>query len=430
MPGADGSAYPASSVGSALRERSPVTYTTNGNRVTDPASYLRKLAPAMRRCGITRVGDISHLPMEVFPVFQACRPGILGHHSTGQNTGGQGKGPTKEQAQISAIMESIEGYCAEPRHVALIRAAYRELKRQHVVLHPARYVQFEDDRLVEEDEPVMWTEAYSIELRRSVLVPAETVFVPFSPTDFDTLPHFPRSTNGLASGATILEAVTHGLYEVLERHFLDLHERGGAKAVLVDAARLERVSAGTRRFLHDYDDVFAMGVFFLMPQHASGVVTALCRMRHRDSGLIVQGSGCSSASGVAIERSISEAIQAFAVVGSGSREDLAHPRDSLGSSVKKKRRSGTAAPSFRDTTFDDLRDELRFLAREVHRLGYPNIFVALLTRVGIEVPVTKVIVPGMAIPAVLRRPIQPSMLELNRLTRLRYGVDLGSRTAH
>ena len=434
----EGFAYPASSLVGALAERNRVAYTTNGNRVGTPASYLRELVPAMRRCGITRVADISHIPTEAFPVFQTCRPGILGHHSAGQNTGGQGKGPTKAQAQVSAIMEAIEGYCAEPRQVALIRGSYGDLQQRHAILDPNRYVRYDEDGPIGAGEPLMWTEAYSVELRNSVLVPAETVFVPFSPTDFDTRPHFPRSTNGLASGSTPLEAVTHGLYEVIERYFLDLHERGEAQAVLVDRARLEGVSGRIRQFLEEFDDVFLTGVFFLVaPGRGTQVATAICRIRHLESGRVVQGSGASSVANVAIERSVSEAIQAFAVVASGGREDLDLPRERGSSSEttavagRKKHASSSAASvadraaPFRDSTFTDLRDELRFLTRVIHRLGYSNIFIAQLSRVGIDVPVTKVIVPGLTIPKALRAPIRPSMRQPNRLTHLRYGVELG-----
>ena len=83
---------------------------------------LRRLEPVLPRIGVTRIGDISFLSPANYPVFQSCRPNVFGHACVGQNSGSQGKGPTRTQALVSCMMESIEQFCAEPRKPELVRA--------------------------------------------------------------------------------------------------------------------------------------------------------------------------------------------------------------------------------------------------------------------------------------------------------------------
>ena len=391
---------------------------------------LRRIEPLLPQCGITRVADISRLTYEEFPVFQSTRPSIWGHHSGGQNTGSQGKGATHAQAKVSCIMESIEGFCAEPRQASLYRASYAHLRSHQVVVDPRRFVRMQGAPRLALDEPLMWTDAYSVTLDRPVLVPAEPVFFPFAAADYDTPMHFPCSSNGLASGSTMLEAIIHALYELIERHILALYERGEADPFEVDLSDPDLCSEHVQKFLRDTADTIKASVFLVKVRRREQPVTmAACQMLHGFTLQGADGSGCSSLPIVAIERAFSEAAQALAVNASGAREDMGRHANGNEASAA---RSAHAKRRQKDLTywpathrFTDLREEYQFLVREIRDMGFPDIFIANLTRVGIEIPVVKVLVPEMAVPAELlaKRRVKEPGADLRRS----FGIDEGRR---
>ena len=94
-----------------LHQDQKVTFSENGNRALNPEDYLDHALNQLKKVGGTRVSEISGLHANRhFPVYQTCRPDLFSHSAFGQNSGGQGKGPSEAQAQISAIMETIEGF--------------------------------------------------------------------------------------------------------------------------------------------------------------------------------------------------------------------------------------------------------------------------------------------------------------------------------
>lgn len=123
-------------------------------------------------------------------------------------------------------METIESYSAELRNPNLIRASYNFLKDHTAIAHPAGFSHYAGIKTVSEDEPLMWTPAYSLEADAEVLIPAANVYFPFPRATLSYSPLFPSGSNGLASGATYLEAVIHALYEIIERYYTFLFENG------------------------------------------------------------------------------------------------------------------------------------------------------------------------------------------------------------
>ena len=70
----------------------------------------------------------------------------------------------------------------------------------------------------------MWGEAFSVHDDDSVLLPAPLIYFPWLASEYQTRSLYMSQSNGLASGASFLEAVIHGLYEVIERHYIGLEE--------------------------------------------------------------------------------------------------------------------------------------------------------------------------------------------------------------
>jgi ribosomal protein S12 methylthiotransferase accessory factor len=349
----------------------------------------------------------------------------LHHADLGQNSGAQGKGTSLLQAEVSCIMESIEMYCAEPRCPVLIRGSWERLRRQHFILPPSAYFRRADTPEPRPEQSLMWTEALHLPSEARVLVPAEAVYFYFTPGTYGTPSVFPLGTAGLASGATHLEAVNHALYELAERMYVAFGERGEAR---VDCLWEQEIELDFVRAVSDlYGDSYQLQLFTTRITEDFDLPMVSAVLVGDDEAFV--GHGCASDVETAVRRAVGEALQGFTTAVSGSREDVrraggpgtedrsagaaepavAGPGSDAGRGGGGGSRAGLAInlPTRRslrvsdyrsqviERRFDDLREEHRFLRGWFARLGFEDVCVAQLTRHGIDVPVVKVVVPGL-----------------------------------
>ena len=386
----------------ALQTQEPVVYTASGNRAREGTAFLTEIKRGMHRWGVTRLAEISELAPGAFPVFQTTRPQLHAHPNAGQNSGSQGKGRDRVQAQISAIMEELESFCAEPKSALLVRSSYAQLKRSHLVVPPRRFTHNEDTARASAQTPLMWFEGFSLDARAAVMIPAESVFFPFAPEIYATESFFPCSTNGLAAGATYLEAVIHALYEVIERAYKACYELGDAQIHRLDHEAWLPAAEPTLARAADE------GALELLSVELDGCETNLPMIvaHLHTMGRTYGGYGCSANVNISVERALSEAMQAYAVDISGSREDLEAKGERAFRTEKKSPHLAVTLEAYRervfDRQFDTLGDELDALRSWLRGFGFPSVLVANLTRVGIDRPVVKVVVPGMPCPVALR----------------------------
>lgn len=404
-----------------LEHHEEVVYTNNGNRTMAPEAFLRRIMEVAPLAGMHRLADISRLAEACLPVFQSCRPDVFWHPITGQNTGAQGKGSTAIQAQISCVMETIEGFCQEPRSPRLIRGSYRYLAGQHVVLDPRHLELNEGATAPGPDDPVMWTPAYSVELDREILVPAEIVYFPFLPSEYGVKSRFPAVTNGVAAGATYLEAVTHSLYEVIESYYIRCLQERRVEIEELDLDRIDSLHYGS--VPEAIEKLHHLRVYTLRLREARNLPMA-CAYIKSDYTNLCAGYGCAGDVETAVSRAISEAVQGLATAMSGSREDLPEPyfppeeevgedddegaeepesgedadtdSDSRSSDARyAKRTLDEYRRLVEDHGFRDLRSEYESIVDWLHELGFEKICIANLTRTGIDIPVVKTLVPRM-----------------------------------
>lgn len=365
------------------------------------ASFLRLLKSRAVAAGITRVADISALAPDSFPVFQATRPALYAHALLGQNSGSQGRGLEPTLAQISAIMEALEMHAAEPRNAQLVRGNYDFLSRIHPVLPLRQYASMLNGAEPPADtEPIVWTSAYCIDLGVDVLAPAEALFYGLNARDYQTRPIFPGSSNGLAGGDTLLHATLHGLYELVERHLLASWVEQ-APALRVDRllhVDLQKFSVVRR--LMTVAPGSSLAVFAVRHVEVAGLVYAHAVWADED-GRTYNGGACHHSPQNAIVRAVSEAQQSRTTWYSASREDHAFGEDEPlnGHETLKMTPEQLSVTELEREVgvlrFGDDQAELRHLLRSVHQLGFPHVLVKNLTRVGLDVPVVRVLVPGM-----------------------------------
>ena len=139
-----------------------------------------------------------------------------------------GKGMTPEAAQTSTLGEAAEHYAGSwPTALEIVRAPRRTLDGPS--LDPRRLVLYADAQYetlphppYREDRVVGWVKARSWRTREEVFVPALAALLTY-PMPREEAYLFPMSTNGLAAGPGLPEAILSALLEVVERDaFLNL----------------------------------------------------------------------------------------------------------------------------------------------------------------------------------------------------------------
>lgn len=357
------------------------------------ADTLRLAWLCRAQAGISRLADITDLDEVGIPVVSTYRPTAAPRNLTVTS----GKGLSLLAATVSGLMEAIERYCGEVQGRRGIEGSFRELLSQgaHPV-HPARLI-LRRGCAWTEDTACEWWPVREVQSDRAVLVPAAAVFVPYLRP-----PHFFASTSdGLAAGNCLSEAVLHGLYELIERDATAFGEtlRSGA---VVDpatfpadaqeiATRIGR--AGLELRCYALPSVVGVPVFYAV----------LDDPRRADPMLINGGAGCHLDPSVALCRALTEAVQSRLCVISGSREDLSDVvsrRDHSYNEVRAELAAWEAG--WPEASFDEVPNagtgaittDLALLVGRLREAGFPHLLVADLTLAGLPFRVCRTIVPG------------------------------------
>lgn len=415
-----GTTIPPAEIQKALRHRQMTRYRRNGPRAASLQKTLRHILPLTTKIGLTRIADISHLSPFPFPVFQSARPNLYTHTKTGQNSGSQGKGFTREQALVSCIMESVEAYCSEPRNIRLIRGSYAYLKNQHVIARPGAFSRVRGAVAPSHNELLMWTPALHLGEGVDTLIPAETVYFPFFPKDYETRSIFPQSGNGASAGNTYLEAIIHALYEAIERYYTFLWETGQTR---VEALHEEDVGQShIKAFRKSHSGEFELQLYSITHRKPGNLAMIMCYLVGETQTFA--GYGCSADLDVAIDRASAEAFQSMTTIYSASRESLVYDQGFIRSKTKHVRRHLPERRTLRlkqlqkrigKHRFQYLDQELAFLRTWLREEGFPNIFIANLSRNGLEIPVVKAVIPGM--PVILEAQLSTSRWSSQKVRR-------------
>lgn len=368
----------------------PTRLRDGTHRTATLEATWRRFSKVARRAGITRIADITGLDTLGIPVFAAIRP--LGRSLSTQ----QGKGLTPESARISALMESLETFTAEQAR-ATVRGSYRALAKKRLVVD-VRKLARPKGRL-DLDATWPWIEGWDLARNEAVLVPLESVTLD---TTFTRPPVFDISSNGLASGNVLVEAIVHGLCEVLERDAEAAWRRGGGdRRIVLDTiedigccALIERITrTGARVFTWDLGGPLAA--------IGCAIVEDPDEVAWRPLGCY-QGFGAHLVPEVAIARALTEAAQTRLTYIAGGRDDF-FPFDyerATDPDVLRDLWERLATPCDDPVDARDLpRHATRGLGEDLDvlvGLAGNSVIAVDLTLAELGVPVAKVIVPGRA----------------------------------
>jgi YcaO-like protein with predicted kinase domain len=369
-------------------------------RTVDPAATLARVGPLMAGMGITRVANITGLDRIGVPVVAVHRP------NSRSLAVSQGKGATLLEAQLSGIMESIESYHAENIIAPLLLGSYLEMGRRHRIVDIRGLPRLSVSRF-RPDQPLLWIVGTDLLNGVRTLVPYEMVH-----TDFRLpLPMgsgcFVMSSNGLASGNELIEAICHGLCEVVERDANTLWHLSGRAAE--SERRLDLASVDDQRCLSVLGRFEAAGVEAAIWETTTdvGLCSFVCTLVDAKRQALwpmppVSGSGCHPRRRVALLRALTEAAQGRLTIISGARDDLSggafepsqvlHRAEQMRDLIVRARaeRSFADTPDRDHSTFEE---DLRWQLECLTTAGITQAIAVNLTHTDLGVPVTKVVVP-------------------------------------
>ena len=388
--------------GPAQRNRAPDApkkHRAGTHRLVSPEETLesvRKFFPVM---GITRAADITGLDVIGLPVVTVCRP------NSRAVTVSLGKGLDLAAAKASGVMESIEAFMAERLTRPLVLGSVNDLRSSHPLVD-VDLLPGTTDSLYHPDAPILWIEGRELFTGTPRWVPYEMVHTAY------TLPRptgtgcFIATSNGLASGNHLLEAISHAICETVERDAATLHSVRAPEDTAsrrVDPRTVEDPGCGEA--LGRLDRA-GMSVAIWDMTSDIGIPAFICRIAERRQPPVVttddaEGMGCHPDRNVALLRALTEAAQSRLGFISGARDDPsgwdhADEMDQEPSTAPEMAgeavRDFTAIPMFDGDSLDaDVAWELTAL----RSAGISEVVAVDLTHEDFGIPVVRVIVPGL-----------------------------------
>lgn len=316
----------------------------------------------------------------------------------------QGKGITRDAAVASALMEALESWHCERVEVPLIYDSYASLCGRARTIEATRLPVCKGAAFRRE-HPMLWAEAVEVARGEPLWVPFECVSTNFvEPARAGET--FVASSNGLASGNHRLEAIVHGLCEVIERdsHAMWLAQGGSGRT----ETRVDLTTVPDTDVQWLLSRLSAAGVLAAAWDVTSdtGVPAYHCEIVDRPGTPrwallgVFAGTGCHLDGTVALSRALTEAVQSRLTHIAGSRDDMfsyetqANPDDVRATAELAQRSAGRAFKAV-DLSTQTFEDDLAELASALARIGSEEIAVVDLTRPEVGIPVVKVIVPGL-----------------------------------
>ena len=374
------------------------------HRAQETVDRMRAMFP---RFGITRLADVTGLDRIGIPVWMAIRP------NSKTLAVSQGKGLSAAAAQASAIMEAAEIAAAETFPVAQRSSSGKDLLAAGEMAAPLNNLIALNQHPITDTDSIAWVEGYDLIRESTVWVPADAAAIVPTGGIGQRSRHW-QSSDGLASGNVMLEAVFHGLCERVERDASVLWTfRSDAEVVekCVDPASFQDSAidglthlierAGFHLRLFDVTSDVGIPVFFaVIAPRLDGFEK---HWKHFD---LSSGSGCHPSPARAAIRAITEAAQSRVTSITGARDDF---DPSLYSTQLKAdltiylRANPIRQDRLAEEPPHNPEDHLSFMLDRLRMIGVTSVIVVPIEFDASGFAVAKVLVPELEHPAAGRR---------------------------
>ena len=369
-------------------------------RLINPAVTIDHVKSLMPMMGITRISNVTGLDQIGINVVMVVRP------NSRSVSVSQGKGVTLNDAIASGLMESAESWHAERIPPQEIKVNCRNFLGNCVDIKELPRI---NNCYVDEEMELHWIAGVELFSREQIYVPLDLVHSNFTDSRIsDNL--FLNSTNGLASGNHFIEAVLHAIYEVVERDAISLWNAASPKHRMATRVAINSIDNETcNQLLQKYFDAdIAVGIWDITSD--INIPTFICSITpqsDKDSftSWSAVGSGTHLDVYTALRRAITEAAQIRATCIVGAREDLITSEyqtyqqqenriiHAYIDACKAKTLVNIAdiKSKANDCLCDDLKTALTFLANA----GLKQVVAVDLTRDDLNIPVVRIIIPGL-----------------------------------
>lgn len=334
-----------------------------------------------------------------------------------------GKGRTDIQAKVSGLCEAIERYSGLYQGMEYrITASYRELGNK--AIHPNECMLFSDEQFkkreewnkfagsfhsipdpLAEEKKIEWTPVYSLRNNEFKYLPTSYCYYSYSKDRKDFYSW--ADSNGNASGNSIEEAILQGFFELIERDSVCLWWYNRVKRPVVD---LESFDEPYFKTIKDYYKTLHRDIWVIDITSDFGIPAFAAITRRTDKVVedILLGFGCHFDAKIAIMRALTEVNQFMPAVMNITNENTEYTFDdrdvlhwwktaTLENQPYLAPDKNMPLKKQKDYTYeysDDLLEDVQFIIDLVHSKGH-EIFVLNQTRPDINMPVVKVIIPGI-----------------------------------
>lgn len=220
-----------------------------------------------------------------------------------------GSGCTATEAEISALMESVERYSSRViEQTRMIWSSYNRV--QDRAINPVNLVLYTDrqyDRVdfkcsrYSADTEIPWIDGMDLFSGRTVLVPADFVYYP----PFRERPLVLETSNGAAAHTDMLQAILNGLYEVIERDAFLIMWLNKLSMPVLDVKKLPFGFHESVKLMSEFD--MAVKLVHLMNDTHVPTVMAVCYNRERDKyPAMVVGTASNIKPEVALKKALFE----------------------------------------------------------------------------------------------------------------------------
>ncbi len=401
------------------------------SRIQPVEETLKKVNPLVKQIGITRVADITDMDRLRIPNYSAVLPGTEDYIWVYS-----GKGPTKNHAKASVIMESIERFSSLPANYEgkILTGKYKELSKSYDVLKYDEVIEPLSFQLTDEMN-MDYCIGYDLITQKDILIPSSLAIFRYNPNPPSINPYSFFHTNGLASGNVMEEAICHALCEVIERDAVSIAEFSSSAFQYHLLKTIENGflnngilirSLESKNFIDDntvYSDIDLNGLDYppvkkiVREFHKCQIslkvkditteigiptfIASSVEWVNHDYGYLVEGHGTHPDSRIALMRAITEVSQSRAANIQGSRDDLRKMKYDPQNSDENKSWQFMASPKKKAFTEvnsfynDDILDDIKLILGNLKNKGFKNAIVVNLTNSRLQVPVVRIIVPGL-----------------------------------
>jgi ribosomal protein S12 methylthiotransferase accessory factor len=380
-------------------------------RSVRPRSTIRRANAVLGRIGVTKVAEVTHLDRIGIPNYMSVRPRDLGPGISYYN----GKGTTRLDAHAGALMEAIERQAGEFCEYDVVTGSFEALRVDNRCVDP-REIIVPTVRDYSENMILEWVRGFDLLTRQEKLVPLNCVVCPYQPESGTAL--FYASTNGLASGNTLTEALCHALCEIIERDALaettaraqlkpaiakvlsqigytTADDARGARPRLIPLRGLPRKAA----LLVGKMQRSGLQIFLRDMTSTAGIATIDCTIVEAGmDGIPNAHGGCGTHpdARIALTRALTEAAQSRIACIQGGREDLPEIIKPLAPYDPEEVYGGSEFVEFDEIPtyrHDSVDADVRFLLERLRHWGFSEAVAFDLTRPDVGIPVVRVVVP-------------------------------------